>query len=74
MEASIGSRAERKSGSGAAAEDGGAGADLQRQSTEGATGGADRARAMGGRLEQRAAAKAETNGRTTGAEEDGQRS
>ena len=59
---------------GVAAEDGGGGADLQHQSTEGATGGADRARAMGGRLEQRAAAKAETNGRTTGAEEDGQRS
>ena len=45
VEASIGSRAERRSGSGAAVEDGGAGADLQRQSAEGATGGADRARA-----------------------------
>ena len=45
VEASIGSRAERKSGSGAAAEDGGAGADLQRQSVEGATSRADRARA-----------------------------
>ena len=71
VEASIGSRAERRSGSGAAAEDGGAGADLQRQSAEGATGGADRARASirrladgrsrGGRPEQR-----RTGGRRAG--------
>ena len=71
VEASIGSRAERRSGSGAAVEDGGAGADLQRQSAEGATGGADRARASirrradgrsrGGRPEQR-----RTGGRRAG--------
>jgi len=50
VEASIGSRAERRSGSGAAAEDGGAGADLQRQSAEGATGRTDQARASIRRL------------------------
>ena len=77
VEASIDSRAERRSGSGAAVEDGGAGADLQRQSTEGVTGGADRARASirrradgrsrGGRPEQRlTGGRPEQNRRTGG--------